>query len=212
MAAKKNIALPEHVITSDEEQLSKLAASALEARENVNKYTADEKLQKEKITKESSILRENMAENDEIIGKISIAPPNQAAVRVEFRINNGSLDISEMDNLDKLFENARPELFEKAKIVASITDPEALVKALKKAGLDPWDYLQIEVKTGQDQIIIDKGAAIITTAEAILPKRGLLATLPGLIKRFSEEGKIYIRAYLKQALKPTVVLGTKVKK
>ena len=211
MTAKKSTALPEHTITDEEDSLSKYALSALEARERVNESATDEKEQKNLIAKGASTLRTNMAANDKIIGKIVISPPDQAAVRVEFRVNNGSLDINEMDKLDKLFEGARPELFEKAEIVDKITNPDDLIIALTKAGLNPWDYLDINVKKNMDKIIIDKGIGI-TKAVAILPKRGLLAALPSLINRFSEEAKIYIREYLKQALKPTVVLGTKVKK
>jgi len=207
---KKSTALPEHTITDTEDSLSKYALSALEARERVNEATADEKEQKDQIAKDASTLRTNMADNDNIIGKVVISPPDQTAVRVEFRINNGSLDIDEMDKLDKLFESARPELFEKAEVVDKVTDPDELIVALTKAGLNPWDYLDINVKKNMDKIIIDKGKGI-TKAEAILPLKGILAKLPTLIKNFSEEAKIYIRAYLKQALSPIVVLGTRAK-
>lgn len=209
---KKNSTLPELIIKDSESVFSKRAKEALEAREQVNKFTALEKEKKDIIAEEAITERGKRAKNNDIIGKISIIPPDQAAVRVEFRINNGSLDIDEMDTLDALFKSARPDLFEKAKVVDKITDPNTLIATLQKAGLNPWNYLNLNVKPGQDQIIIDKCEHSVTIAEAILPKKGLLATLPGIIKHFSKEAKEYIRAYLKVALKPTVVLGTKVKK
>lgn len=114
-----------------------------------------------------------------------------------------------MDNLDKLFGDARPELFEKAEVVDKITGPDTLIETLKKAGINPWDYLNLSVKRDMDTSLIKKTDKGIETAEAILPKRGLLAKLPNLVKAFSEEAKLYLKEYLKLALRPTVVLGTK---
>jgi hypothetical protein len=209
--AKKKTTLPEHIVKGENEVLSKQAKNALDEREQVNYHTGEEKEWKQKIAVNSSALREILIDDDEIIGKITIAPPDQTAVRVEFRINNGSMDTDEMDNLDKLFEGARSELFEKAEVVESITDPTALIEALTNEGLDPWDYLNINVKKNMDKIIIDKGTGI-NTADAILPRQGFMAKLPDLWKRFSEEAKLYIKNYLKLALEPVVVLGTKAKK
>jgi hypothetical protein len=213
MAQKKSTTLPEFIINDPKSILSKQALIAHEAREKVNEFTADEKEWKEKICVNAEALRDNMAEEEppNIIGKIIIAPPNQTATRVEFRLNNGSLDIDELENLDALFGEARPELFEKVVIVDKITDPAALIKALLQAGLNPFDYLNVSVKENIDQVIIDKGTGIVT-ADAILPKKGFLTILPDLISRFSEDAKKYIRLYLKEALNPTVILGTKAKK
>jgi len=207
----KKATLPEHVIDKSESALAKRAKDALNAREKVNQFTTKEKEHKEGLAEDCELLRRGKAAKDVIIGKVSIAPPNQAAVRVEFRINNGSMDADQMEELDRVFGTARPDLFELVKIVDDIPDPDALIKSLREAGLDPWDYLDIGVKKNQDQIIIDKGDGI-TTDEAILPKKGLLAVLPDLIKNFTVEAKDYINKYLNLALKPTVVLGTKVKK
>ena len=213
MAQKKSTTLPEFIINDPKSILSRHALKAHEAREKVNEHTADEKKWKDSISTCSEGLRDNKAEEDppNIIGKITIAPPNQTAVRVEFRLNNGSLDAEELPNLDELFGEARPDLFELTKIVEKITDPAALIKALETAGLNPFDYLNVSVKTNMDQIIIDKGEGFVT-AEAVLPKKGFLAVLPDLVRHFSEDAVKYLRLYLKEALNPTVVLGTKAKK
>ena len=207
----KKTTLPEHIISRETETLAKEAKSALDEREKVNLHTGKEKEWKEKIAVHSKALREILIDGDEIIGKITIAPPDQTAVRVEFRINNGSMDIDEMDNLNRLFETARSELFEKAEIVESIVNPTELIEALTNEGLNPWDYLNISVKKNMDKIIIDKGTGIFK-AEAILPRQGFIAIVKELWERFSEEAKIYTKKYLKLALEPVVVLGTKAKK
>ena len=209
MSKKK--ALPEHIIKLETEVLAAQAKGALLEREEVNYHSGEEKEWKQKIATNSKTLREIFIDGDEIIGKITIAPPDQTAVRVEFRINNGSMDVDEMDNLDKLFEGARSELFEKAEVVVKIIDPTALIERLTNEGLNPWDYLDISVKKNMDKIIIDKGEGI-HTAEAILPRQGFIATLAELWGRFSEEAKIYTKKYLELALEPVVVLGTKAKK
>ena len=201
--------LPEHIITDDKETLSIIAKKAVDARKQVNAFSIEEKKQKEEIIELSELLRIESADKDDIIGKIVIAPSN-GTCRVEFRLNNGSLDSGELANLDKLFEGARPDLFEPTEIVSEINDPDALIDALKSAGVNPWDYLNIGVKKDQDKIIIEKGEGI-TTDDAILPKKGFLTKLRPLMDLLSEEAKIYIRKYLKLALNPTVVLGTKVK-
>lgn len=206
----KKTTLPEHIVKDENKVLSKQAKNALDEREKVNYHTSEEKEWKEKMATNSKALRETLIDGDEIIGKVTIAPPNQTAVRVEFRINNGSMDIDEMDNLNKLFEAARPELFEKVEIVESIVNPTELIEALIDESLNPWDYLNITVKKNMDKIIIDKGKGILK-AEAILPRQGFIATVKELWGRFSEEAKIYTKKYLKLALEPVVVLGTKAK-
>ncbi len=210
MSKKKKI-LPEHIVKDESSVLSAQAKNALNEREQVNYHTGEEKEWKEKIAVNAETLRKELLDKDDVIGKITIAPADQTAVRVEFRINNGSMETDEMDNLDKLFETARSELFEKAEIVESITDPTELIETLTNEGLNPWDYLNISVKKGMDKIIIDKGAGIFT-AEAILPRQGFIATVKELWGRFSEEAKMYTKKYMKLALKPAVVLGTKAKK
>lgn len=211
MASKKPT-LPEYIIDDPESVLSKQAKGAHEHREKVNEHTAKEGEFKKRIAENSEGLRDNLADEEppNIVGKITITPPNQTATRVEFRINNGSLDADELDNLDKLFGPCRPEIFERAVVVDQIVDPTELIESLKKAGLNPWDYLTLNVRPDVDQIVIANGKGI-TTAEAILPREGFLAKVKDLISQFSEEAKTYIRLYLKQALKPTVILGTKAK-
>lgn len=208
--SKKKATLPEHIVSKETETLAKEAKSALQEREKVNLHSGKEKEWKEKIAVHSKALREILIDGDEIIGKITIAPPDQTAIRIEFRINNGSMETDEMDNLDKLFEAARPELFERAEIVESIQDPTALIEALTNEGLNPWDYLDISVKKNMDKIVIDKGTGIFT-AEAILPRQPFIAKVKELWGRFSEEAKIYTKKYLELALEPVVVLGTKAK-
>lgn len=209
MQSKKT--LPEHIVSKDTEVLATQAKKALEEREKVNYHTSEEKEWKQKMAVNSEALRDILLDDNKVIGKITIAPPDQTAVRVEFRINNGSMDVDEMDNLDKLFEDARPELFEKAEIVASIIDPTALIEALTNEGLNPWDYLNLSVKKNMDKIIIDKGIGTLT-AEAILPRTSFISSLKELWRHFSEEARIYTKKYLKLALEPVVVLGTKTKK
>lgn len=203
--------LPEHVVDTNEHGLAKQAKISLDAREKVNEYTAAEKASNGILGTDANDLRLAEAQKDNIIGKITITPPNQGAVRVEFRIGEGSLDVEDLDALDMLFGSARPELFEVAEVVTSITDPAALYEALDKAGLNPWDYLDLKIKKGQDQIVVDKGAGIVTD-KAILPKKGFLTNLKPLMKNFSVAAKEYILDYLKGAFCPKVVLGTKVKK
>ena len=208
MANKKT--LPEHIVTDKENDLSKLAKKALAERVLVNRHTSTEKDIKGKMADYAEGFREGRFEDGEVIGKLSIAPPNQTACRVEFRINNGSLETSEMDALDQLFEGARSELFEKVKIVDKIVDPSALIKQMETHGLNPWDYLKLSVKSNQDQIVIDQGVGI-ETAEAILPKTGFLATVAEMFGRFTKDAKEYLRLYLREALSPTIILGTKTK-
>jgi len=209
MSKKKT--LPEHIVKLETEVLAVQAKNALNEREEVNLHTSEEKEWKQKIAAHSEALRQILLDGDEIIGKVTIAPPNQVAVRVEFRINNGSMDVDEMDNLDKLFKTARSELFEKVEIVESVTDPTELIETLTDEGLNPWDYLEIKVKKNMDKIVIDKGKGVFT-AKAILPRQGFIATVKELWGRLSKEAKIYTEKYLELALEPAVVLGTKSKK
>ncbi len=209
MPKKDTNTLPEHTIIDGESSFSKLAAGAMDARRKVNEYTAIEKEKKGVITVDAEALRSEKAEKDEIIGKIVISPPNQAATRVEFCLNNGSLDSSEMKTLDELFGAARPELFEKVEVVDKVTDPDALCASLHKAGLNPWDYVELKVRHNKDQTVIVHGGGHIMTADAILPRKGIVAIVSRLMGNFKDDAKAYIKEYLELALKPKVVLGSK---
>ena len=203
--------LPEHTITDQANELSKNAKELLKIREVAKDCANEERGLKKKITEFSRGFRVAKLSKDEVIGKITVAPQGQQSIRVEFRINNGSLDVEEMDNLDALFEGARPDLFEKVTIVDKIVNQTPLIDALVNAGLNPWDYLDIRVKPDMDQIIIDKAEGFIDTAEAILPKKSFLATLSEMYTNLSKSAKTYVSKYLEAALSPTVVVGTKAK-
>jgi hypothetical protein len=156
---------------------------------------------------EADAIREDQFNKGEFVGVIKVISDDIPATRVEFRRNNGALDINEMATLDKVFGGLRPQLFEKAKVVRDIITPQALIDGMRKAGLNPWDYLEIKTKTNMDDIVSQYPGC--TTDEAILPKKGLLARLKENATILSDEAKSWIKVYLDKALKTTPVLGTK---
>lgn len=209
--AKKHT-LPEHVITDAKHVLSAQARNALNEREKVNYHTGEEIEWKEKIATNAEALRTQLFKDGEIAGKITITPPNQTAVRVEFQTDSTCrLDPDEMDNLDRLFGDARTDLFEEVEEVISVDDPLALIETLTEAGLDPTEFLKIDIKKGMHQTIIEHGVGI-TTDKFICAREGFLSRLTGWFKDFSEDAKEYTQNFLAGVLKPKVVLGTKTKK
>ncbi len=192
--AKKT--LPEHIITDAEHVLSAQAKNALSEREKVNYHTGEQNEWKDKIATNAEELRTQLYKDGEIAGKITITPPSQTAVRVEFQTDSTCrLDPDEQKNLDRLFGDASSDLFEKVEEVVSIDDPLALITALTEAGLDPKEFLKIEVLKGMHKTVIEHGEGI-TADDFICAKEGFLSRLTGWFQDFSEEAKEYTQNFL----------------
>ena len=209
MAKKES--LPELIVSTGDIVLK--AQDALLARSKASEAVAEEDHAKDRVKTEAVVLRINETDKSNYIGLIRIITGQDVpSVRVEFRINNGALDVGEEAKLDTLFGVSKPELFERAKVITEITAPDALVKDLKAWGLNPWDYLELRVKDEAGLIAQQQNGNLLccfNTAEAILPKKGFLTRLNEIATTLSKGAKDYINVYLDNVLKPTVVLGTK---
>ena len=204
MANKKSNA-PEININTGE--LVDLAKKALEARAKAAEYTTVEKTTSEEISKKAEHERREEVGRGHYLGIIRITGENQSPVRVEFRLENGALNVSEEANLDALYKGSRPVLFKREKIVTEITNPLTLVQELITKGKNPFDYLELKVRDGMDHALVDSEHVI--SAEAFLPTEGFLNTVDGINGSMSDEAKTFTKNYLEGALKPRVVLGTK---
>lgn len=206
-AIKQATALPECTVST--EDFLTPTKQALEARSQAALAKISEDQAREQLEALGKSLREQHEADGEYIGLIRIVGPdnNQPPVRIEFKVINGGLDVSEGETLDNLFGAVRPQLFEKAQVVTEVHDPAALFAAIQAAGHDPWTILNVTVKDGMDSIVAKMNG--VTAAEAYLPKKGLLARLAEYGENFSMVAKNYLKSYLLQVLKPTVVMGTK---
>ena len=174
------------------------------------KLKLDEEIGRKKIVDEAIRIGDLEADKDNFIGLFHLKSTElNLPVRVEMRSNGGALDITEEPTLDLHFGVDRPALFEKAEVVETITDPAELIFILGKAGVNPWDYLELKVRKDKDAVVIDKsGGRAITVAKAFLPREGFLTLLNKIAKRLSDDAKKYVREYLKASFKPTVVVGS----
>lgn len=208
-AIKQATALPEKQVGTPD--FITAAKAALEARSRKAQAEVDEKAARVTLEALSEALRVQLVKEDEYVGILRIVDPTPNStmppVRIEFRIQNGSLSVDENETLAELFGPMKPQLFEKASIVTEIHDPALLFDALKTAGHDPWAILNVSVKEGMDSLVAKLPG--VTAAEAILPKKGLLARLAEFGADLMDEAKTYIKQYLVDTLKPTVVIGTK---
>ena len=202
---KKSDALPEYINT--DKDLFKATKGAIEARQEKALAEKEEKNYKKDMIANANDIRKEEINKGTFIGVIKIISTNMPACRIEFRINNGALNVNQMSDLDRLFGGLRPALFEKAEAVTEITDPQVLYDSLVADGKNPWDYLSLGVKKNMDVIVSKYDGCL--TAEAILPKKGLLARLKDNASTLSDEAMAWIKTYLEQALKTTPVLGTK---
>jgi hypothetical protein len=204
MAYKKSN-VPEKNIDSGE--LVELSRKALEARAKAAEFTTIEKLMTEEIGKKAEHERRQEIDRNSYIGIIRITGNNQQPIRVEFRLENGALDVSNEKSLDALYKGSRPVLFKREKIVTEIIDPLALIQDLINANKNPFDYLELKVRKDMDHALVD--SKNVTTAEAFLPTDGFLTTIEGIKNTMSDDAKTFTKNYLQEALKPRVVLGTK---
>jgi hypothetical protein len=204
MATKKK-SLPEFNV--DKGLIVEEAIGALNARAKAAEYTTVEKKHSEEMAKLSESIRTEEIKRDEYIGVIRITGETQAPVRVEFRLENSAIDISEESNLNTIYGAQRPLLFQREKVVNDIIDPLALIQELIKAGKNPFDYLDLSVRKGMDHVMVE--SKNVTSGEAFLPTEGFLATLQEIKSVLSSDAKEYTKNYLATAIKPRVVLGTK---
>ena len=153
------------------------------------------------------VIRDEKLEAGQVLGLIRVTNDHMP-VQVQFKIDDkkAALDINEGDNLDELFGGARPLLFGMDQFVTEITDPEAIITAMKASGRNPWDFLSLTVKAGQDAIIAQYPQAI--SSEAFMPRKGFLSTLHDVWHTLSVEAIGYLKTYIKTATKPCVVVGS----
>lgn len=205
MATKKKPSPSEHNVDTGE--IVEEASKALDARAQVAEFTTVEKHHAGNVGQLAEGLRQAGYEREHFIGVVRITSKDQSPVRVEFRLENGALNITEEANLNAIYGSSRPLLFGREKIVTEIINPLELLQELVNAGKNPFDYLDLSVKKGMDHALIDSGH--VTTAEAILPRDGFLDTLNDIKSTMSTDAKTYTKNYLNGAVKPRVVLGTK---
>ena len=204
MATKKE-GLPE--INIDNGQIVDEAKQAVEARSKIAELTTVEKQHSHEIAVLAEGLRQEEVSREKYIGIVRVTNSELPPVRVEFRMENSPLDISEEQNLDAIYGSARPLLFQREMAVNEIIDPTALIKELVDSGKNPWDYLSLSVRNGMDHVLVE--SKNVASGEALLPKEGFLNTLNEIKNTLTPDAKEYTKAYLDKALKPRVVLGTK---
>ena len=147
--------------------------------------------------------REVLLKNRKIARVIRISD-----AKVEFRMKNGQIPFSDKGLLEELFGQDYHSLFEQGKVISAIIKPNALIKALEDAGVNPWDYLSLNVKEGMDEAVtgLAKDIGLYNTAEAVLPRKGFLSTLAGIIEKLTDDAVEFLQDYLKKALEPIASL------
>ena len=209
--AKQANALPEFITIND--TLIALAQQALTARAEKTQAELDETHFKTALAQESSAIRKSESLKDNFVGTIRIVKGeldiDMPPVRVDFKLaaKDSALPVTEMDTLNDLFGALRPQLWDKDKAITEINDPSVLIKAMTDGGLNPWDYLEVKVKSEMEPIVARYPG--VTAVEALLPKSGFLSRLQEFGRNLSNEAKNYVRAYLDRALSPAVNLGAK---
>jgi hypothetical protein len=203
MAEKK---LPE--INIGEGQMVTDAEALVQVRTDKAQLETREKQLKASVEAQATALRNNKLDANEVVGLIRITS-ERAPIRVEFRVDSkkAAIPLEDEATLEALFKGARPLLFGKDTIVTEITDPEALMQAMKDSGRNPWDFLQLSVKAGMDEVVSQYAQVVSDTA--FMPKDGFLSTLHDIWHTFKVETVEYVKKYVKEVIKPTVVVGSK---
>lgn len=210
MATAKIPALPE--ITISDGPMAALADTMVDFKAQIGELETRLKTAKEELAEQASVHRTTLAEKDDYIGMIRITG-KQAPVRVEFRTNKSkaALDLDQAPVLDELYGASRMLLWEKDMVITGVTDPAQLIIDLQKAGLNPYEYLNVSVKPGMERIVADKSKTVVVF-EAFTPVKGCLNTVRDIIHTWSTAAKDYFRAYTAQALEPYITTGTATKK
>ena len=207
MAKAKPAGLPE--LSVDTGNIVDEAKKATEARAKVTEYTTVEKKASSEISILAEMIRQVQEKNTQnYVGIIRVTGEDQSAVRVEFRMENGSLDINQEDTLNNIFGGLRPLLWRREKVLLNLNDPMAEINRLIAEGKNPLDYLNITPKAESEGAMLD--SPNVTTGEALIPVEGFLNTLNDNKNLLQTQGqKEFVSKYLTDVLKPRVVLGTK---
>jgi hypothetical protein len=192
--------------------MAALADTMVDFKAQIGELETRLKTAKEELAEQASVYRTTLAEKDDYIGMIRITG-KQAPVRVEFRTNKSkaALDLDQAPVLDELYGASRMLLWEKDMVITGVTDPAQLIIDLQKAGLNPYEYLNVSVKPGMERIVADK-SKVVVVFEAFTPVKGCLNTVRDIIHTWSTAAKAYFRAYTAQALEPYITTGTATKK
>lgn len=213
-------ALPEKIVSSVD--FVEIARRALSARSSRAQYEKLEETTKDELAEKATVLRETEATTDNYIGMVRVVKPatdteDMQPVQVQFKMTgkkkpdaNGKrgafLMVEDLPVLDELFAANRPLLWEPTKIVTAVV-PATLLESMKSANLNPWDYLELKVKDGMDQIVAQHAG--VTCAEVVAPKEGFLARLQEFGRNLCDEAREYVREYLKEALSTVVNIGSR---
>ncbi len=199
--------LPE--ISTENADLVNAAKEAIQHRAQAARHTKQEKDHRKSMEEGALELHNEEFGKGNIVGLIRIIDSEIPPTRVEMRINNGALDMSEEETLTEHFGARKAELFEHAKVITEITDTSELIKALENKGLNPWEYVNVTIKNGMDEAVLSAvGDEHVVSAEAFLPRQGFLSKLNDMFSVLGDKAKQYVKEYLSSVLKPTVVLGT----
>lgn len=206
MAKAKPNALPEINISTG--ILAEKAKVLADVRSQIADLQTQEKDLREDMSDAAKVHRENRAEEDEFIGMIRVTGENVPPTRVEFRQSNKALAIDQEPLLDVMYGPSRPILFSKEKQVTALTDPSQVIQDLVGKGFNPWDCLEIRVKSGMDRTVSD-ATEHVTVAEGLVPQKGFIARIAEIKGTLTERALEYTKKYLEQTLTTVVVAGTK---
>lgn len=207
--AKSKKSLPEVVVSKQSHpELVEITRKALSLRSQIAALETDEKAAKVRIAElAEGVRRKEEREKSNYVGLVKITDEGMAPAQVQHKMTSAALAITEGETLDHHFNSARPMLWEKDMVVTGVSDPDALLTELRAKGQNPWDLLELKVKSGVDRAL--ESSSNVIKEEAFLPMEGFLATLNEIKHTFTPEAKEYLSKYLETVLKATVSLGHK---
>jgi hypothetical protein len=202
-----SIPLPELTITDpDALELAKKVISIYAQIKSIKEL--DAKARADLIKHSADIIKETEENSAEIVGKISFRSPDLASsIRVERYVPKeagpqGALNKNQADTLKVM---GLADLFERTIEVDKVDDPQALLDSMKAGGFNPWDYLEIKVKEGRDNIVAKHKGVHVN--EVLSPKEGFLARLNEVWSKLSKPAIEYMTKYMVATYKLKAVVG-----
>jgi hypothetical protein len=206
-AAKKK--LPEVCVNGQSHpELVAVTKEAMDLRSQIADLTTKETVAKKKIAEQAEVIRVHEERTKgNYVGLVKITDEGMGPAQVQLKMCNAALALTEDEALNHFFGSARPMLWAKDMAVTGIQSPDALLQEIRARNQNPWDFLELRVKSGVDRALAD--SPNVVKEEAFLPVEGFLATLNEIKHTLSPEAKEYLSKYLVQVLKSTVSLGHK---
>ena len=191
-----------HEVVNNE--IGNLQDELYELTKKINTMSIREKAIRKDIAGKAEIIRlEEEAKNNFIKGLRVVSTHDY---HISYRMKSTPLNSDQEEILDELYKENRVALFKKISRISGINNPMEVIESLRSSNRDPWEFLEIRVKSGKEEEIAELTPLEIAES-AFVTESGFLSKIRSISTGLSEGALKYTKAIMKRAIKPVIIKG-----